>query len=31
MPQKTIQTNANEIADAVFKRLRESGAGMQAK
>ena len=24
MPQKTMQTNANEIADALFKRFRES-------
>jgi len=30
-PQKTMQSDVNEIADAVFKRLRESGADMQAK
>jgi len=30
-PQKTMQSDVSEIADAVFKRLRESGADMQAK
>jgi len=30
-PQQAIQSDANEIADAVFKRLRESGVDMQAK
>jgi len=25
MPQKNTQTDADEIADAVFKKLRESG------
>jgi integrase len=30
-PQQTMQPDANEIADAVFKRLRESDVGMQAK
>ena len=29
--QQTIQPNANEIAEAVFKRLHESGVNMQAK
>jgi integrase len=28
-PQKTMKSDVNEIADAVFKRLRESGADMQ--
>ena len=30
-PQQAVQSDANEIADAVFKRLRESGVDMQAK
>lgn len=30
-PQQAKQSDANEIADAVFKRLRESGVDMQAK
>ena len=30
-PQLAMQPDANEIADAVFKRLRESDVGMQAK
>lgn len=30
-PQQVMQTDANEIADAVFKKLRESCVGMQAK
>ena len=29
-PQQVMQTDANEIADAVFKKLRESGVGMPA-
>jgi len=29
--QQSIQPNANEIADAVFKRLRDSGVDMQIK
>lgn len=29
--QQPMQSNANEIADAVFKRLRESGVDMQIK
>ncbi len=31
VPQQAMQPDANEIADAVFKRLRESGVDMQAK
>ncbi len=30
-PQQATKPDANEIADAVFKRLRESGVDMQAK
>ncbi len=30
-PQQSIQPDANEIAEAVFKRLRESGVDMRAK
>ncbi|MDD2389120.1 MAG: tyrosine-type recombinase/integrase [Desulfobacterales bacterium] len=30
-PQQAIQPDANEIADAVFKRLRASGVDMQGK
>jgi hypothetical protein len=30
-PQQAMKQDANEIADAVFKRLHESGVGMQAK
>lgn len=30
-PQQAMQSDANEIADAVFKRLRESGVDMLAK
>jgi len=30
-PQQAMKTDPNEIADAVFKRLRESGVDMQAK
>jgi len=30
-PQKTVQSDVKEIADALFKRLRESDADMQAK
>ena len=30
-PQHAMKTDANEIADAVFKKLRESGVDMQAK
>ncbi len=30
-PQKTMKQDANEIADAVFKKLRESGVDMPAK
>jgi integrase len=30
-PQQAMQSDANEIADAVFKKLRESGVDMQAK
>ena len=30
-PQQAVQSDANEIADAVFKRLRESGVDMKAK
>jgi integrase len=30
-PQQATQPDANEIADALFKRLRESGVGMQGK
>jgi hypothetical protein len=30
-PQQAMQTDANEIADAVIRKLCESGVGMQAK
>jgi len=30
-PQQAMQPDANEIAEAVFKRLRESGVDMRAK
>jgi len=30
-PQSSMQTDANEIAEAVFKRLRESGVDMRAE
>ncbi len=30
-PQQAMQPDANEIADALFKRLRESGVDMRAK
>ena len=30
-PQQAVPTDANEIAEAVFKKLRESGVDMQAK
>ena len=30
-PQQAMQPGANEIADAVFKRLRESGVDMRAR
>jgi hypothetical protein len=30
-PQQAMQPDANEIADALFRRLRESGADMRAK
>lgn len=29
--QQAMQANANEIADAVFKSLRDSGVDMQVK
>lgn len=29
--QQAMQPDADKIADAVFKRLHESGVGMQAK
>ena len=31
VPQKGVQTDADEIADVLFKRLRESGVDMRAK
>jgi integrase len=31
VPQKGVQTDADEIADVLFKRLRESGVDMWAK
>jgi len=30
-PQQSMQPDANEIADALFRRLRESGVDMRAK
>ena len=30
-PQQATKPDANQIADAVFKRLRESGVDLQAK
>jgi integrase len=30
-PQQVMQTDVNEIADAVFKKLRESDVGMQTR
>ena len=30
-PQRAVSTDADEIAEAVYKKLRESGADMRAK
>jgi len=30
-PQQATKSDVNEIADAVFRRLRESGVDMQTK
>jgi hypothetical protein len=30
-PQQAMKPDANEIADAVFRKLRESGVDMQTK